>query len=355
MRRLWLLTTALFITTSVAAEEPAEKWAIVTPRTDGIMAVDINEGGDVIGLQWVEEDDAPGVIGQKPFFAKGETITYLPLLKGYTATFPAALSDDGLVVGRASKPAQPGGHVPLQSQAFVWNAESGIKGLGVVEGDNASFACGVSRDGKRISGVSIGDNRIRACVWDRDGDGWKATVMPHNARLGSNVVAVSGDGKLVSAVDGTSACLWSQDESGTWTRETITEAASLVPRAVNDQGMVVGLRYTPDGLVHAVVWTKADGVRVLEKPPGFVKSEALAVNNAGVVVGSLDGPNGSPIGPNGFAFSKGKLRILTQDNLSFAGATGINDRGQVVGIVEKREDEAEPDDQKPAVPPLKQP
>jgi uncharacterized membrane protein len=347
MRRLWLLTSALLITASAAAEKPAGKLTIVTPRPDGILAADINEGGDVIGLQWVEEADLPGVIAQKPFFARGEAMTYLPLLDGYTATFPAALSDDGLVVGRASKPAQPGRHVPLQSQAFVWHAESGIKGLGVLEGDNGSFACGISRDGKRISGASIGEDGIKACVWEREGDGWKISALPHAVRLGSNVVAVSGDGTLLSAVDGTSACLWSRNDSGNWNRETIAEAAQLIPRAVNDDGMVVGVRNTPDGLVHAVVWTKADGVRVLDKPPGFVKSEALAVNSAGVVVGSLDGPNGSPIGPNGFAFSGDEVRLLTQENLSFTGATGINDRGQVVGIIEKEEDEAKPDDQKP--------
>jgi hypothetical protein len=33
--------------------------------------------------------------------------------------------------------------------------------------DPASFACGVSRDGTRISGVLIGDRCNRACVWER--------------------------------------------------------------------------------------------------------------------------------------------------------------------------------------------
>jgi len=348
MRRLWLLTATLLITASVRGEEPAEMVAIVTPRSDGIMAVDINEGGGIIGFQWVEEPDAPGVIGQKPFFAKGETITYLPLLEGYTATFPAALSDDGLVVGRATKPVQPGRHVPLQSQAFVWDAKSGIRGLGVLGADNGSFATGISRDGKRISGGSIGDDKVSPCLWERDGENWKATALPHEARLGSNVLAISGDGRHLAAVDGANACLWSRDDSGQWNRETIAEARLLVPRAVNDNGMVVGIRYTPDGLVHAVVWTREDGVRLLDKPPGFVRSEALDVNNSGVVVGSLDGPNGSPIGPNGFAFSVGKLRVLTQDKLPFTGATAINDRGQVVGNVEQDEDEPAPDDGKPA-------
>ena len=35
-----------------------------------------------------------------------------------------------------------------------------------------------------------------------------------------------------------------------------------------------------------------------EKPKSDVKSEANAINNAGVVVGMVDVPNRSPIGPN---------------------------------------------------------
>ena len=106
------------------------------------------------------------MLDQVPFFARGKQITYLPLLKGYTATFPAAVSDDGTVVGRASKPAPKGVRVPLRNQAFVWDAKGGIRGLGVLQDDWASLACGISRDGRRISGFSVGDNRNRACVWD---------------------------------------------------------------------------------------------------------------------------------------------------------------------------------------------
>jgi len=63
------------------------------------------------------------------------------------------------VVGRASKPAPKGVRVPLRNQAFVWDAKGGIRGLGVLQDDWASLACGISRDGRRISGFSVGDDR----------------------------------------------------------------------------------------------------------------------------------------------------------------------------------------------------
>jgi hypothetical protein len=168
MQRLCVLATAIFaLLVNTRADEPAAKWDIVTPKDDGVIATGINARGEIIGFEWAEEKDTPGVLSQRPFFARGKEITYLPVLKGYTATFPAAVSDDGLVVGRASKPAPPGVLVHLRNQAFQWDAKSGIRGLGALKDDNASFACGVSRDGKRISGFSVGKDRMRACVWDR--------------------------------------------------------------------------------------------------------------------------------------------------------------------------------------------
>jgi uncharacterized membrane protein len=225
----------------------------------------------------------------------------------------------------------------MRNQAFLWDAPRGIRGLGVLEGDATSFACGISRDGRRISGYSVGEGRVRACIWDREGDAWKGTTLPHASRLGSTTVAISGDGGFVAAVDGASPCLWSRDDSGRWTREAIGDAGSLVPKAVNNAGTVVGVRLTPDGQTHAVVWTRREGFKVLSKPEGYVRSEALAINNKGVVVGMVDGPGGSKIGPNAFVLEGDRLRLLEEGGTTFGAATAINDRGQVAGVLEEKE------------------
>jgi uncharacterized membrane protein len=278
------------------------------------------------------------VIEQVPFFAQGKAMTYLPLLTGYTVTFPAAVSDAGRVVGRVGKAAPPGVVVPLRNQAFVWEAETGIRGLGALEGDAASFACGITRDGRRISGLSVGNNRTQACIWDLDGAGWKGSALPQATRFGSNTVVISDDGKHVAAADGGVPCLWLEAAPGEWTREVLGEAASLFPRAVNNSGTVVGLRYLPDGFPHAVIWTREAGVQPLAEPAGYVRSEASAVNNAGVVVGMIDGPAGSKIGPNAFVNEAGRLRVLDEAGLGFTTATAINDQGQVAGVLEKEEE-----------------
>jgi uncharacterized membrane protein len=333
----------MLLAASAGADEPARKYEVVSPKDDGIIATGINRRGEVIGFEWVEEKETPGVISQMPFLAKGKSMTRVPLLAGYTATFPAGLSDDGLVVGRVSKAAAPGVRVHLRNQAFLWDARNGIRGLGALKDDAASFASGVSSDGRLISGFSVGPDRVRACVWQRDGEGWLGMAMPHEFQLGSNTVAISNDGKNVTAVDGVVACLWSREGSGPWTRRVIAEPAALVPRAVNNAGTVVGLRYTPDGNTHAIVWSRDAGLKVLDEPEGYVKAEANAINNEGVVVGLIDGPNGSKTGPNAFVYERGKMRVMTEGGPAFTSATAINDRGQVAGVLEKDdEEEAKP-------------
>jgi uncharacterized membrane protein len=341
MRRACLLiATLLGPTLSLRADEPVKKYQVVTPKDDGIVATGINDGGAIVGFEWVESKDTPGVIEQVPFYAQGKTMTYLPLLASYTATFPAAVSDAGRVVGRAGKAAPRGVFVPLRNQAFVWEAGTGMRGLGALKDDSASFACGISRDGRRISGLSVGNNRTQVCIWDQDGAGWKGSALPQASRFGSNTVVISDNGKYVAAADGGVPCLWSEDASGVWTREAIGEAGSLLPRGVNNTGTVVGLRDIPDGFQHAAIWTREAGIQALAEPAGYVRSEASAVNNAGVVVGMVDGPGGSKIGPNAFVYDSGRLRLLDEGGPDFTAATAINNQAQVAGVVEK---EVEPE------------
>lgn len=338
-RVIALLGAALSSTALVAAAQPAKDYQLVTPKDIDIVATAINERGDIVGFESITDRKNPDVIVEAPFYAQGKNITHLPLLEGYTATSPAGVSDAGLVVGYVSKPTSAAQRGTGSNQAFVWDVRAGIRGIGMPEGDLSSFASGISRDGRRISGYSVGPNRKRACIWERDGESWKAAVLPESAQLRSTHVPISGDGRIIAAVEADSPRLWTRDASGRWMSEVIGNVGSMVPRAVNDAGTVVGTRYTPDGLSHALIWSRSGGLRPLAKPSGYVKSEALAVNNRDVIVGMVDGPAGGKLGPNAFVYDKGPLRVLDEWGPNFASATVINDRGQIGGVLEKKEDE----------------
>jgi uncharacterized membrane protein len=357
------IVVGLSLLGTVAAEEPAKvkTYSIVTPAREAIEATGINAHGEIVGFQWMPENGNPDVLYQAPIFAKGKDVTYLPILKGYTANFPAAISDDGTVVGRVSKPAPPNVFVNLRNQAYVWDRKGGIRGLGAAEGDTASFATGISRDGRRISGLSVGNYRLRGCLWERVGDGrgegeaWKNVVLPEADALGSNVLAISDDGKRLAAVQKGLPTLWTETAPGVWKSETLsTEPNGLIPRGVNNAGVVVGRREEHDGRLRAVVWTRETGLKLLEIPEGYVHAQAFAVNNAGVVVGQIDGPHGSKTGPNAFVYEAGRLRILTEGGPYFNSATAVNDADQIAGVFEKEEEEA-PEPNAPAPKPEKTP
>lgn len=330
-----------------AADEPsdAKPYQLVSPFNEGATITGLNNRGDVVGFHWEPEDGNPDILYEAPFFAQGETITRLPLLKGYTATFPAAVSDDGLVVGRVAKPAPFGVRAHLRNQAFVWTAKGGIEGLGAPEGYASSFATGVSRDGRRISGFLLGAPNLQGCVWERSGDGWRALILPEADDLGSNVMAISPDGERLAAVQKLLPSLWTETEPGVWTRETLSEIpASLIPRGVNDEGTVVGHRENGQGYTNAMIWTREGGLKPIQTPDGYVGSRAEAVNNAGAVVGLIDGPHGSDIAPRAFVFEDGRLRALDECGPNFVWATAINDNGQVAGVIEQEEVREEAED-----------
>ena len=229
MRCAWLIGVALAIASWHArGDEPNKKYQVVSPKETGIIATGINERGDVVGFEWIESKKYPGVVEQVPFFARGKSMTYLTPLAGYTAAFPAAVSADGMVVGHVGKPAPPG-RVPLRNQAFVWEAKTGMRGLGLLPDDFLSYARDITVDSRRICGYSVGDNRVRACVWDRDGSGWKGTALPKVYQLSTNVVAMSDNGKLIASLGGERPCLWSQGDSGEWSLDYIGDPGSFAP------------------------------------------------------------------------------------------------------------------------------
>ena len=201
MQRILLVLAAFALQTAVVADEPvnevsarhSEGRRYRCDRASMVEATWSDSSGSSKRSTW---RGFPGAV-----LAKGKTMITLPLLAGYTATHPAAISDTGLVVGRASKPAPRGQRVYLRNQAFIWDEATGIRGLGALKDDSASFACGVTRDGTCISGVSVGDGRIRACVWNRVGDAWQGTALPQAGQLGSQLVVISDNGRYVASID----------------------------------------------------------------------------------------------------------------------------------------------------------
>ena len=176
----WLTGAATVILSWQAqGDEPKKKHQIVSPRDVGINATGINGRGDVVGFEWIASKKYPGVIEQVPFFASGKTITYLTAPEGYTAFFPAAVSDDGVVVGHAGKPA------PRGRSRCGTRRSSGIRRL-----ECTGLACWpttwfrMPATSQPTPGASAGIPSARIGYGPASGTGtagWKGAALPHDS------------------------------------------------------------------------------------------------------------------------------------------------------------------------------
>jgi probable HAF family extracellular repeat protein len=309
-------------------------------------SVEINhlrESGAAVGMREVKD---PGIgASYKGFYTKAGEVKEVPVLEGYTANWAEGVSDNGLVIGAATRPVGSRGG---SMQAFAWNTTTDqVEGLGTLPGDASSYAWSVSEDGSRIAGHSVGLGRIRPCIWEKTDAGWEVSELPtllnDNPLLGTKGVRLSPDGQTAVAsitdhiIPGVPPVYishlhsWSKNDQGEWEKNRLIEYGPD-PKAVNNDGTVVGA-YTRDGHKRAFIFDKQEGIRDLGLLPGDVAAKALAINNAGVVVGYSDDPAGPTGGAQAFIWTKeeGMKPLELPNNPKFSSANSITDSGMVAG------------------------
>jgi probable HAF family extracellular repeat protein len=129
-----------------------------------------------------------------------------------------SLNNHGQVVG-ASAP--PGGTSPFDAHAFLWTRETGMRDLGALPGDVASFGSAINDDGDVVGGSFDADGNSRAFVW-RNG-------LMHSL----NDPLVAPDSPLLP----------------------------LIATGINSRGEIVGFGVTDTGDVHAFLATPHNGER----------------------------------------------------------------------------------------------
>jgi len=114
-------------------------------------------------------------------------------------------------------------------------------------------------------------------------------------------------------------------------------AMSVFPTDVNDNGVIVGVSFSPQWNPVAVRWTPVgSGYSVEELPrlPGDASSYALGINNLGQIVGARRALGYAPTG-QGWLYSdqQGPVDLAAQYNW-WSYPTELNDVGQVIGGAE---------------------
>lgn len=218
------------------------------------------------------------------------SITSLGLLPGGTTATVTGCSGDGAVVLGYC-------FATNGKEAFAWRAATGMVGLGdLVGGGFASESRASNFDGSRIVGLAT-PNTTRAFSFTQGGG------MVQMAALATNTLSSRAHASAESVVIGQS------NSSGNGTRATAwigSNTAFALPDLTGGSNFSDGIGVSPDGTkavgwsssangFEACVWsgTNFNTITALgDLAGGSFDSEAIAVNNAGVIVGKTSNANG---------------------------------------------------------------
>jgi uncharacterized membrane protein len=309
------------------------------------QAIAINNSGDIVGTRELAE---PTGMKQVPFFkpSNGDSID-LPKLEGYSNLEAEGVSDNGLVIGYASRPIGAAGG---STTAFVWDSRIRvISDLGKLPGDVNAHAQDISADGTRVTGYSLGADpaRLRPCVWEysEKKKSWEVKALPTsdplNPFLQTGRVVISPNGKLIAAcptvkhlsafmVD-SSLMLWEQ-VGEEWKGKTIHEEQPKL-KDINNNGDMVG-SVLVEGKNRACVISKKGHFELIDLLPGDDSSVAMGINDLGIIVGTSDDENGGDRGPLAFILKNKKLAFLSLGpDVVNSSAHGINASGMMTGYL----------------------
>ena len=330
-------TTAIGTAAPGASAAPAPQYRLVLSSVTNSEYRGINSRGDIIGVA-----PDPARFGREEgFVIKAGTTTPVFLADPGTASQnaePRSINDQGVIVGNYQQirtfPARE------ITRPAIWPGPgSAGSDLGVDPTESAD-AFGIN-DNQQIVGWQ--GNQTALTPWQRNG----TTVTNLPPLAGSNDTEAVGEnsngvvvGRAAVPGDNQAAVEWTngklstlgQLNGGTW-----SEAL-----AINTAGQAVGSA-APAGSslfdTHAVLFSGGKAIDLnVRRGVNPDTAHATAINTSGVIVGDdafidpldVSGLNNGFVYRNGHATELNTL-IAPKPNVRLAGATGINDTGDIVG------------------------
>jgi probable HAF family extracellular repeat protein len=323
-----------------AAAASAPQYRLVLGSAETLEYLGINSRGDIIGLGI--EASAEG--REEGFIIKAGTTT--PIFLGSPGdetnqgdeTRPRSINDQGVVVGNFQETVVfPGGEEEIP-RPTIWPGPDGTgSDLGVNPSGDAD-AFGIN-DQQQIVGTQAGST---VTPWLKQGA--TVTNLPTLSGGGSTTEALALNDNGVVVGDAVQAN--GHQVATEWVNGKISTLGTLgggtfgEALAINNSGQAVGSATTPGSPINfsrAVMFSNGKAVDLKVPGAGQGSAHATAINTGGVIVGD-DGvdPDLVDVG-NGFIYRNGQATeldtlIAPTPNVRLAGATGINDAGDIVGI-----------------------
>lgn len=290
----------------------AESWALGVNGQGAVVGCSIDKDGRHRAFLWTE---AKGMID-------------LGTLGGENAV-AAAINDEGEIVGTSDT--ETGAR-----RAFIRTVEEGLDDLGVILDDVSSEAASVS---DFVVGWSTSDSGVdHAFAWSVDGGLLRlAELSPAGS---TRAFDVNRQGFAVGAAKDANgnlrAVLWRADGTLSMHDTGILGGSQSSAFGVNRAGLVVGEANDESGQFHAFCWVPATGMHRLPSVPRATGARANSINNANQIAGTALGAQQRPvvwdIGSELSETMSAKIALLPLLRGAVAGdAVAINDAGVVVG------------------------
>ncbi|MFJ7212005.1 hypothetical protein [Amycolatopsis sp. NPDC098790] len=234
-------------------------------------AVAVNDAGVAVG--WAQDGNGDQ-----------HAVRWAP--DGSVTALPWAGSSDAVVISRTGVVAGGGSDSQGTYVALRWAPDGSVTRLASLPGGRQATVTGITGDGALISGDAVdAAGNQHAVRWSATGA--ITDLSPGNqGNPGATAAAINDFGVIAGTV---TEAGWPAPVA--WTRDGRqvrlgwpASPASATPLAINRAGVVVGSGYVDFAEYRALRWT-AGGVTVLESER---RSEAVALNASGTAVGNVE-------------------------------------------------------------------
>lgn len=208
--------------------------------------------------------------------------TDLPLPPGAISSHPAAINDDGVIVGYTQGSNN-------QMSPTRWDPDLSPTTLPLLPGDPMGYVEAVSDDGT-AAGWS-GSHPVR---WAPDGTVTPLQPLPGDARTDFRAMSRTGIAVGESALGGTyRAVKWLPDGQAVQLAPLAGDTLAMA-LSVNSSGTVAGVSFSDYSAYHPVKWLPDGTLVPLDPTSAYSTAWVVQINDAGTVVARGAVPTGGP-------------------------------------------------------------